>query len=744
VSTLADSLIASSSRPLSLRARPDLVARRHRYQGNAYFVIKEPIGLQYFRFHPEEYFILQQLDGKTSLQQIKERFEAEFAPQKLSFGDMQQFIGMLHRSGLVLSSATGQGSELRKRRDQKKRQEWLSKLTNIFALRFRGVDPDRFLTALLPWFGWLFTIPALWCTLLLGAAALTLVGTHFETFQDKLPTFQEFFAARNWMFLALTMAAVKVVHELGHGLSCKKFGGECHEIGVMLLVFTPCLYCNVSDSWMLPNKWQRAWIGAAGMYVELIMASFAVFGWWFSEPGFFNFLCLAIVFICSVSTVMFNGNPLLRFDGYYILMDLLEIPNLRQKSTAVLTRWFQKSCLGLELTNDPFLPQRNRFLFGLFTVASVIYRWVVVFSIAFFLAKVLEPYGLQVIGRILALSGLVGLVVQPARATWKFIRTPGRLQKVKRAKALRAAAIFVAAVAAFCLVPFPHSIEAPFEVRPANARYVYAGTSGRIKEVHVRPGQSVHAGDLIVELENLQTEFEAVRLVGQVRAAEVRLDSLQQQAHLDADISGQEAAQQRVLATAEQLSMKAAEDFARLRVKAPTDGVVFEPPYRDEKPSTDGRLSSWSGFPLSPENLGAFVSAEDLLCMIGDQKRMEAILVIDQRDIQLIRNGMDTGMQLDSERLSPTTGQIDRISQMEMQYSPATLSSQAGGGVDTKADTEGGLRPISTSYQARVLLPEDATGLRAGYRGTAKIHTEWKSLGWRVWRWAVRTFNFEF
>src|SRR5206468_11742270 len=144
--------------------------------------------------------------------------------------------------------------------------------------------------------------------------------------------------AKNWIYLGGTLAITKVIHEFGHGLSCKHFGGECHEMGVMLLVMTPCLYCNVSDSWMLPNKWHRAAIGAAGMYIELVMASIATFLWWFSEPGLLNNVCLAVMFVCSVTTLVFNANPLMRYDGYYILADLLEIPNLRQKAGQVLSR----------------------------------------------------------------------------------------------------------------------------------------------------------------------------------------------------------------------------------------------------------------------------------------------------------------------------------------------------------------------------------------------------------------------
>jgi putative peptide zinc metalloprotease protein len=742
MTTLADSLVASSSRALTLRKRPDLSAKRHQYQGSTYWVVKEPIGLQYYRFHPEEYFILEQLDGHTSLQQIKERFEAEFAPQKLQFGDVQQFVGMLHRSGLVISGAPGQGQQLRKRRDQKKRKELLGKLANIFALRFRGVDPDRLLGWMVPWFGWLFTPLALVFVLVLFAAALILVGTNYATFQAKLPSFQDFFAAKNWIYLAVLMGVVKIIHEFGHGLSCKKFGGECHEIGLMLLVFTPCLYCNVSDSWMLRNKWQRIWIGAAGMYVELIMASIATFLWWFSSPGFFNYTCLAVIFVCSISTVAFNANPLLRFDGYYILMDLLEIPNLRQKSTSVLTRWFQKTCLGLELQDDPFLPQRNRFLFGAYTVAAVIYRWVVVFSIAFFLSKVLEPYGLEIIGQIMAISGLVGLVVQPCWAVWKFVRTPGRLQKVKRARLFTSLAVLAGVIAAVCFIPLPHDVNCVFEVQPANARMVYAPTAGRIQTVMVKPGDRVRADDMVLQLENLDSTLELQRLQGEETLAKWQLTSIRQQSRLDNSLAVQEKPQEAVLLATQELRAKAEEEVRRLSVTAPVEGIVYPPPFRDDKKPPQGRLGSWSGSPLDEKNRGALVSPAELLCLIGGEQ-MEAVLVIDQYDVPLISVGQEVEMMLDSARMKLMEGKVDRIAQAEMQFSPTQLSTQAGGSLDTKPDESGNLKPLSTSYQARVPLPEDVTGLRIGYRGQARIATEWKSLGWRIWRWASRTFNFE-
>ncbi len=525
MATLAESLISSSSRPLTVRKRPDLTASRHHYQGTGYWVVKEPVGLQYFRFHDEEYLILGMLDGHVSLQQIKDGFERRFAPQKITFGDLQQFIGMLHRSGLVISNAPGQGKALKERGGKKKRKEVIGKFTNLFAIRFRGFDPEKILTGMLPWAGWIFTVPALIFFTGFFLSAALLLGSQYETVYARLPTFHQFFAADRWLYLAVTMALVKVLHEFGHGLSCKKFGGECHEIGFMLLVFTPCLYCNVSDSWMLPNKWKRVWIGAAGIYVELILASIAAYIWYFSEPGLLNDLCLNMMFLNLVSTVLVNGNPLLRFDGYYILMDTLEIPNLRQKATEVFKRWFQKTCLGLELQDDPFLPKRNQALFALYTVASVVYRWVVVFSICWFLIKVLEPYGLQQIGRMIAVMGFAGLVIQPVVQTWKFIRTPGRLAKVKRGPLLTSLAIGGAVIAAVIYIPLPHRIYCAFEIRPTRAGAVYAGTSGQIVRT-VKEGTRVKQGDELAVLRNLDLDIRLTELKGREREAEVRLRNL--------------------------------------------------------------------------------------------------------------------------------------------------------------------------------------------------------------------------
>jgi putative peptide zinc metalloprotease protein len=757
MATLAESLVSSASRPLTLRMRADLTARRQRYHGQSYWVVKEPIGLNYFRFHEEEYAILCMLDGHSSLESIKERFEQEFMPQKITFHDLQQFVGMLHRSGLVIATAIGQGHQLVKRRDEKKRRELLGKLANVFALRWRGIDPDRLLNWLYPFTRWFFTKPAVCVNVLIALVALLLITVQFDVFRTRLPSFHQFFGNwENWLVMGVAMALAKVLHEFGHGLSCKHFGGECHELGFMLLVFTPALYCNVSDSWMLPNKWHRAGIGAAGMYVEMVLASFATFIWWFTDrTTVLNQVCLSMMFVCSVSTLLFNGNPLLRFDGYYILMDLIEIPNLRQKSTEVLKRFMVQTCLGIEQPENPFLPQRNRFLFGLYTVAAVFYRWIVVFSILMFLNKVLEPYGLKVIGRIVGLAGVFGLVVQPVWQLGKFFYMPGRMHKVKRHRVIASLAVVAALIAVFLFVPLPFHITCNFDVKPRNAKTVYAAVAGHLQDVYVSPGQHVQEGERLALMENVDLRLNLAQLTGELSELQAKRDVLEKQQRFDEtaglsinELLKQEEALRGVIEERER-------ELANLDVRAPIGGTVLPVAEKPDRESPDGQLPGWSGSVLHPKNRGAVLAASDRLCEIGDPDDLVAEIIVDQSDVELVRAaflqrqreqlpGVPIVLALDSLPGKTFDSEIEQIPLAELKETPLGLSTHAGGDVDSVADPQTGVpRPLSTSYPAIARLPDTGSQLQLGMRGKAKLYTGWQPLSHRLYRFLTRTFHFE-
>src|SRR5262249_17828777 len=203
------------------------------------------------------------------------------------------------------------------------------------------------LTKMLPYVRFVFSTWFFLMSLVLMGSAIFLVASHFDTFRSKLPSYHEFFSFKTVVYLWAALGIVKLIHEFGHGLSCKHYGGEVHEMGLLFLVFSPCMFCNVSDAWTLPNKWHRIIISAAGIYVELVIAAIATFVWWNTPANpFVNNLALSLMVVCSVSTVVFNANPLMRYDGYYVLADWIEIPNLRERSNRFLKNLFLEHALG--------------------------------------------------------------------------------------------------------------------------------------------------------------------------------------------------------------------------------------------------------------------------------------------------------------------------------------------------------------------------------------------------------------
>ncbi len=741
--TLADSLVSSSARVLPLRMRPDLTARQQRYLGQLYWVIKEPVGLQYFRFQEEEYAILQMLDGQTSLDEVKVEFERRFPPEKVTVEELGHFVGTLHRNGLVISDAAGQGEQLLERRRKRKLRTVAGAFTNILAIRFKGIDPERILDWMYPRFRWLYSLPARIVCILLALSALTLVLVQFETFHNKLPTFHQFFEAKNWIYMGIVLAVSKIIHEFGHGLTCKYFGGECHEMGVMFLVLTPCLYCNVSDSWMLPNKWHRAMIGAAGMYVEIVMASIATFLWWFSAPGLLNQVSLSVMFICSVSTVLFNANPLLRFDGYYILADIMEIPNLRQKASTILNRKLGHWCLGLEEPDDPFLPQRNQLFFVIYSIAAVAYRWLILVGILLFLYKVFEPYGLKVISQMLAFMSIASLVAMPLWKLGKFFYVPGKLHQVKR-KNVNVTLTVLGLVAAFVVfVPLPYRVMCPLEIKPRDADPVYIDVAGTLAQIDVRPWQKVSAGDPLGRLVNTDLDMQIAELEGKIAEQQTEVQVLQlEQSRLRNPTAGRELpGVEKLLQSLREQLRQLLEDRQRLQLVARSSGIVLPPPEVPKRPLAENQLDQWTGSTLDAKNLGAFMSGV-LFCQIGDPTKWEANLVIDQEVIEFVHEDQQVAIRLDELPNRTFTSTIAEIGP-EMEFSSRQLSSKAGGDLMSMEDPTGMERPISTSFQARVPIDDIDGNLVQGLRGTAKVSAQWQPIGKRFWRYIMRTFNFK-
>ncbi len=706
---------------LQVKLRADLIVQPQFYEGMTHYVIKDPLALKYFRFKQEEYFLLQQLDGTHNLQDVKRAFERKYRPQTITIEDLMRFVAQLHEASLIHVDTTEQAKVLMKRRRKNFWKKFGQFFANILYIKIPLIDPERLLNAMYPFFRWIFTRTFVTLSSCLMLAAVVLVISQWSTFQAKLPEFQSFFNWRSIVYFWCSLAVIKVIHEFGHGLTAKHYGGEVHEMGMLFLVLTPALYCDVTDSWLLPNKWKRIWISAAGIYVECFLASIATFIWWNTEEGLLNSLMMATMFICSVNTIMFNANPLLRYDGYYVMSDWLEIPNLRIKSTQFFGHVFQEKVLGLEVPQQNYMPKSRRTLFVTYAVASYLYRWFVTFSIIFFLSQVLKPYGLQSISYMLAFSSLVPLLLMPIFKIFKFVRQPGRMRKVKKARAAACFAGAAVVVAAILLIPTPLRVKGTLVLMPAQPATVYAEVPGRLVEIFVRDGELVREGQPLAVLSNLDKLKEREEYQKEQKIFSAKYDTYFRSTNLaDRGIANQFLQQ---ALDKEPLITKVSEQIDRLNLYAPRDGQVIGVPHR--------------------ETLHQWFEAGKPFCQVGDPTKLEAHLILDQSDVDLIERDDRVWVKIHGLSERTIVANVEQIAKRNQDEIPPELSHMAGGEIAAKQDEKTGqAKPINSVYEVTIAIDNSDLSLQPGLRGFAKIDGGYCTMGWWLWRWITKTFHF--
>lgn len=723
---------------LSLRRRHDLVVSEQWQRGERVYVVKDPLALKYYRFSSREYAVLQWLDRAQSIDELVERSQRELAEDPLGDQEIKSFVNSLYASGLVINQKRGQGRKLIERRSAQRLGKYSRLATSLLSMRLPGIDPTHLLNAVYPWTKWFFSRRAMLAVALLAIVALIVLATRASELPSDLLAMHNYFGPGNWLLLALTFAVTKMLHELGHALACRRCGGECREIGVMLLVLTPCLYCDVSDSWMLPSKWRRAAIAAAGMYVEVTLAALATLVWSHSEPGTLHYLALQVILVCSVSTLLFNGNPLARYDGYYILADIVEVPNLRDEAKAAIASRLWR-LVGIHRSDLPSHPSWPLTLFGL---GVTLYRWTLLVSILWVLHHLLASRGLEVVWQCIAVSVLASVVVTP---TWRVVRLLVRrkvVESMNYRRLIAAAVVIVALVSYFMWLPLPRKVSCNFETRFADSVLVVAPIAATLSRVHVEPHAGVQRGELIAQLRSDDLEFELARLTAEATSLERRHQALQFEQFSNPHAIELLAPVEKMLqATREQLAARTADRDA-LKLVAPRNGLVLRPPRRAAA-SGDLTLANWSGAPLDERNRGTPLAAGDVVCEIGDPVRLEAVLIVDQANVDQLAVGQQVELVCDAESLRTYSGQVSAIALDPVEATPPGLGVHAGGQIPSRIDARGVQRPASTSYSVVVTLDTNELPPVAGLRGTAKINTGRETLAAGAWRYLCRTFRFQ-
>lgn len=736
--------VSSDRRPIALRLRPDLVIRVSNYQGENSWVVKDPIALKYYQLRGPEYFASRMLDGDTSAVEIRDALEVEFPELNVTTETVHYLVNSLHKNGLLVSDLPGQAEPLKQRRNKELKQKATQLLMSVMSIRFPGVDPESFLNWLYPKVRFLFwRSTTIACVILMVSAAL-LVLSNLNEFYSKLPEFSQFFNVRNLLFMGAIMIVTKSIHELGHGLMCKHYGGECHEIGFMLLVMTPAMYCNTSDSWLLPNKWHRIAIGAAGMYVEMVIAAIATFVWWYTHPGWLHYLALNTVFLCSVSTIIFNLNPLLRYDGYYMLSDFLEIPNLAQKSKTSMINWLRVGCLGMKPIQHRSLPKRRKWAFASYSVASFVYRWFVMLMIFWFLIQIFEPYGLSILAHTMIAMSMVGMIVIPMFKLTKFFIYPGRLREVKPVRLIVSATIVAAFVAGMFMIPVSRHVTASFVLRPVDAEQVFVVEAGKIKSLKKNPGDLVSAGETIAVLENDELQLEIEKLNGMLAREQATFATLKLASRDQAGVGRQISETAARIAKLESRLEVQTQKEKHMTLVASRSGEVIAPPNIVTPPSSQhgARLQSWSGTPMDSENRGAQFAASTLFCIVGDPNQMQATLVVDESDIKLVSEGQKVELMFDELPGQRFAAEVANVSRDSLSELPRELSITNGGRVAVEPRTDGSEAPMLTSYEVAVPIANADSKLLTGFRGIAKIKVSELPLGQQLVRYIQTVVNF--
>ena len=711
-------------------ARRDLEIVPIEYRGEPFWTVKDPVALRYYQLREEEHFILGLLDGRLSLDEIVARFEERFAPRRLRRTELAGFLGMLHREGLVAGVAPGQGQQLLIRATARRRQSWLATLGNVLAIRLPGINPDRFLSALTPRIAWVFS-PAfcIVCVMLVvTAAAVSIV--NFGTLVQRLPRLTEFLGPGNLIWLAVSLAIVKTLHELGHAVTCKHLGGECNRLGIMLLVFTPALYCDVSDAWMFRDRWRRIAVSAAGVAVELVLAGLATLVWSLTQPGWVNSLSLNVMFVCSVSTLLINGNPLLRYDGYYILADWLGTPNLQQQAAAALRRRAAWLLAGVEFDTPRFLAEPGPIVLWSYAIASTMYRCLVIVGVLWVIDSALQPLGLSIVTLLIALIVLASIAAEPVARTAGFLRSPTLRKQIQGRWLLVSTLLLAAVLIAIAFIPLPMRISAPAVTRPVGARQVFVTTAGVLKSAKA-DGQRVSVGEPIAELVNRRLELEVAELASRAAQQRLQVDHLALRQHRHPELADQLPSAAKRLADLNQQLVEKRRELSRLLLVAPIEGVVLPPPKRTSDIADDD-LITFDGTPQQPENLGCHLESGTLLATIADPQKLEALAIVVETDIQSVLVGQRVRLAVGQLPGQFWIGRVQEISRLRSDELPPQILAEKL--VPLKTDSNGRVRPTHIYFQATVALePRDDVPL-VGTIGWTSIEVAPQPLWLRLYR----------
>ena len=665
------------------RLRPHVQITRQHYRGRRWHVAHDPTSNQFYRLNPVAHDFVCSLDGSLTVDAAWQQALMRHGDSAPTQNEVIELLSQLYNSNLLSTDAAPETEQLLRRGKDRAAKRFKQQAIGLMYLRVKLFNPDPLLSVLLPIFRPLlsWTGLAVWAAVMVYAITLVLTSdwTRLAAGLDSVV------APSNWGYLAATFVVLKAWHELGHGLLCKRFGGQVPECGVMLLVMLPAPYVDASACWAFPNKWQRIAVGAGGMFFELFIAAIAAILWVNLPDGSLGKqVCYFIMITSGVSTLVFNGNPLMRFDGYFIFSDLIEVPNLMQRSQQMLM-WLGKRFLyNIKQARPPSTIIGEQWILVIYGLLAMVYR------VFLFVVITLYVLGLWfIVGVALAVWTSAMWFMLPTGKFIHWISSDSALME-NRPRAI-AVSLGVAALIAVLvgMVPLPDWRRARGVVDAPVRAGVFIASDGFVIKSHARPGEKVVKDQVILTLDS--PELQSMADTAKARLADASIERAE--AFSKDDPAAAAVAERKMDAARKQIA-DAADKFAKLTVRSPIDGTVV------------------AGNPS--DLVGSFVERGRPVCLVVDLNHVRVTAVMTQSEaawlFELPPEQISAQMRLVSNPFEViTASQVRTIPAGQRDLPHESLSFAGGGEVETRSDDRSGRRTKGDMFNVH-LEPLDADG----------------------------------
>ena len=694
---------------------------RHNYRGQTWYVLQDHSSGRFHRFSVAAYQLIGLMDGRRDMDQIWRHASFSLGEQSLTQAQAIQLLAQLYKADALVTDVSPDTQELFERQYTVERRQKIQKYKSPLSIRVPLIDPDKFIVATLPLMRHLYSKWGLLLWLLVVGSSLVTAFIHWPDLTENLV--DRVLAGQNILVLLFTFPLVKLFHEFGHAYAARANGGEIHEMGVMFLILMPIPYVDATSSSAFASRWKRVLVDAGGMLTELFIAALALHVWLNVAPGLISAMMFNVMIIAGVSTILFNANPLIRFDGYYILSDLIEIPNLGSRSTRYLGYLVQTYLFKIEGLKCPANAPGERTWFVLYGVSSFIYR---IFLISFIVFLLADKY--FVVGIILALWAVYMMALMPVYKQLKFLMTDKKL-KGKRGRALLISAAFVALLISISFIPVPLATMAEGVVWANQESRVRMDSQGFVEQVLVENGAMVTPGQVIIVCRNYEMEANLKRLTAQLAQLRAQYDAVSSGTRIPQARVQAELAKEQIIATEARIG-KVRKQIEDLLVKSPMQG----------------RFVALSTHSL----LGRFLQRGEVLGFVARSSRATVRVLVPQERINLVRQQTREisvrAIDRVSEEISARIArEVPRASQ---DLPSAALSFEGGGDIATNPNQsnarDGKLSAFQSWFQLDIEIDraEDEIGL--GERVYTRFQHGNERLGVQIYRVLRQTFLSKF